>query len=254
MREAWTSSAAKVKVFFKDVNQAWEIESPNRHSGSVTVEPQVASLLRLWQENPTVTSRLRTLLNVNIPEGTEEPALKQEKLRARIAGFDGDTAILELMSNGVQYFTQKVPPNSSPPREQFYRQRQEILEEIFLPVEDEVAWDDESIASGLDSLAAVEYHRRRDICAVKASLGSDVAAELGTSNTGIEPEALCRLDTEATDLYRIVYLGLRIFVSFATGFRTFGKVLTKLTCCHPPSRRPSPPKRAKKLHRPSRCP
>ena len=135
-------------------------------------------------------------------------------LRERIAKFDADDALATLVETSLRGMDEDAPrrPSLSSSRDQFYRIRQELLEEIFLPAEDEISWDQGKIAKGLDGLDAVELSRREEITALKQNGSTDAASTGNESHTPATTDVIARIDDETTELYRVAYLGLRIFV------------------------------------------
>jgi len=175
--------------------------------------PQVRQLLKVWREDPAAQLRTQELLRLNIPESESRQLPERELLKARIAKFDADSSISTLVAHGLASLGgTSVWPITLSSRDQFYRLRQEVLEEIFLPAEDEIAWDEETVATGLDYLSAVEGHRQREIVAAKQALSTNFLTNGDASAATVQLEAVSRLDLEAIGLYRVAYLGLRIFV------------------------------------------
>jgi len=197
----------------------------------------VRQLLRVWKHRPAAKLRTEELLRIDLASESSRQVPEQELFQARIRSFDTDASISSLVANGLRSLESHDQAVPLPSRDQFYHLRQEILEDIFLPSEDDVTWAGEIVAGGLDSLATIEKHRQNDVAAIEEALSKGPRAEGGTSPAPapIQLGALSQLDGEAAGLYGVAYLGLRIFVRLPPFVAPLAVALTTKTGPHPPS-------------------
>ncbi len=193
----------------------WSVELTRPHAGPG--EFRASRLLQVWKQHQPARELIEGLLNPEGPQESGNPRQDDAALAAYIKKFDNDVSVPATISSGLGATetdaTQLVPP----PRDEFVILRQTLLENVFLPGEDEVTWNREKTITGIDALAMTEYQRRIDTEAIARAVGINNPQDLQEAHKSGARAAhlvdrLTQLNKEACELYRVVFVGIRLCV------------------------------------------
>ena len=192
--------------------------SPVADESTARLGSRVTQLLRVWQENPAALAQIDHLLSSQGLEPTIDKDEEVNLLKNRIADFDADSSLVALVGSALDSLERETRRPSLPSRQRFDEFRQNLLEHVYLPGEDEVAWASDRTLHGVDCLSSIEHQRRDDVEAIARALKITSADDLSfarqiSHDSAARVDRVIELNTMAKELYTTVFLGVRICVS-----------------------------------------